>query len=92
MAAATPPSAQGTSDETVWTDPADRNLTPYRRSKLLAERAAWDFMATRRGETTLTTILPVAIFGPLRSADTRGIALSVGSVTCRPGGSDGTGP
>jgi nucleoside-diphosphate-sugar epimerase len=71
-AAATPLEAHGVSDETVWTDPADRNLTPYRRSKLLAERAAWDFMAGQGGGTTLTTILPVAIFGPVQSAANAG--------------------
>jgi nucleoside-diphosphate-sugar epimerase len=71
-AAATPRAASGVSDETVWTDPADPNLTPYRRSKLVAERAAWEFMAEHQGPTTLTTILPVAIFGPLRSAGNAG--------------------
>jgi len=64
-AASTPAATRGEADETVWTDPADRSLTPYRRSKLVAERAAWDFMAAQGGDTTLTTILPVAIFGPV---------------------------
>jgi nucleoside-diphosphate-sugar epimerase len=66
-AAATPtdPGVTAVSDETVWTDPADRDVTPYRRSKILAERAAWDFMAGHPGATTLTTVLPVAIFGPV---------------------------
>ena len=54
-------------DETVWTDPADRGVNPYRRSKILAERTAWDFMAEHRGTTTLTTVLPGAIFGPVRT-------------------------
>ncbi|MDQ7904421.1 NAD-dependent epimerase/dehydratase family protein [Phytohabitans sp. ZYX-F-186] len=75
-AAATPSDGRGVSDETVWTDPTGPGLTPYRRSKLLAERAAWDFMAAQAGAggTTLTTILPVAIFGPVLS---RGNASSV---------------
>jgi nucleoside-diphosphate-sugar epimerase len=65
-AAATPASAKAAvSDESVWTDPDDRAVTPYRRSKVLAERAAWDFMAAHPSATTLTTILPVAIFGPV---------------------------
>jgi nucleoside-diphosphate-sugar epimerase len=59
-------------DETLWTDPDAKNLTPYRRSKVLAERAAWDTIATHDGPTTLTTVLPGAVFGPLRSADTVG--------------------
>lgn len=59
------------SDETLWTvdDPA---LPAYRRSKTLAERAAWDFMAGHDGPTTLTTILPGAVFGPVLSGDTLG--------------------
>lgn len=60
------------SDETVWADPADPQFDGYRRSKILAERAAWDFMANDRaaahGRTGLTTILPVAVFGPVLSA------------------------
>jgi nucleoside-diphosphate-sugar epimerase len=53
------------SNETVWADPEDPLLDPYRRSKVLAERAAWDFMRDTRGHTSLTTILPGAVFGPI---------------------------
>lgn len=53
------------SDETVWADPDVPSLDPYRRSKILAERAAWDFMRADPGPTTLTTILPGAVFGPI---------------------------
>ncbi|BCB88226.1 NAD-dependent epimerase/dehydratase family protein [Phytohabitans suffuscus] len=77
-AAATPSDGRAVSDETVWTDPTDRALTPYRRSKLLAERAAWDYMATRSGGTTLTTILPVAVFGPVLSTGNAGSVDVVG--------------
>ena len=58
--------SEGVTDETLWTvdDPA---LPAYRRSKTLAERAAWDFMAGHHGPTTLTTILPGAVFGPVLS-------------------------
>ncbi len=57
---------EGVTDETLWTvdDPA---LPAYRRSKTLAERAAWDFMAGHDGPTTLTTVLPGAVFGPILS-------------------------
>jgi dihydroflavonol-4-reductase len=58
----------GVSDETLWTDPDDPTLQPYRRSKTLAERAAWDFMKSTK-DTTLTTILPGAVFGPILSPD-----------------------
>lgn len=68
---------EGVTDETLWTDPDDPTLIPYRRSKTLAERAAWDFMAGYDGPTELTTILPGAVFGPILATDTIG---SVGIV------------
>ena len=59
--------ADGCTDETLWT--VDHPALPaYRRSKTLAERAAWDFMAGRDGPTTLATVLPGAVFGPVLSA------------------------
>lgn len=65
-------SADSVSDETVWTDPEDQNLDPYRRSKTLAERAAWDLMAHQSGPTTLTTILPSCVLGPVLTAENLG--------------------
>lgn len=53
------------STEKVWADPEDPLLDPYRRSKILAERAAWDFMRKQGSSTSLTTILPGGVFGPL---------------------------
>jgi nucleoside-diphosphate-sugar epimerase len=50
-------------DENDWTDPDQRGLSPYRRSKVLAERAAWSFMEGKA--TKFATILPGAIFGPV---------------------------
>ena len=71
-AAATPPEgAEGEFDESLWTEPSQKDLDAYRRSKALAERAAWDYMGTQ-SHTAFTTILPGAIFGPLLSADTLG--------------------
>jgi dihydroflavonol-4-reductase len=65
-AAARPPlNSEQISDETVWSDPADPQFDAYRVSKILAERAAWDFMEHAKGSTTLTTILPGAVFGPI---------------------------
>jgi dihydroflavonol-4-reductase len=55
-------------DETLWTDLSDPTLIPYRRAKTLAEEAAWDFMDDYDGPTTLTTILPGAVFGPILDA------------------------
>lgn len=53
------------SDETLWTDPDDPKLVTYRRSKTLAERSAWDFIAASGGSTELATVLPGAVFGPI---------------------------
>ncbi|WP_432189491.1 NAD-dependent epimerase/dehydratase family protein [Streptomyces sp. Tue6028] len=63
---------EGITDETLWTDPEDPTLIPYRRSKTLAERAAWDFMAEQASGTELTTVLPGAVFGPILTKDNIG--------------------
>ncbi|MEV0204780.1 NAD-dependent epimerase/dehydratase family protein [Streptomyces sp. NPDC050788] len=68
---------EGVTDETLWTDPEDPTLIPYRRSKTLAERAAWEFIESHDGPTELTTVLPGAVFGPVLTPDTTG---SVGIV------------
>ncbi|MGO7169545.1 NAD-dependent epimerase/dehydratase family protein [Rhizobium leguminosarum] len=59
----------GTYDESRWTDVHDRHLGSYRLAKTLAEKAAWEFMSTQSCRTTLTTILPSVIIGPVFSAD-----------------------
>jgi len=72
-AAARPPrDSNMVSDERVWADPSDRRFDAYRRSKILAERAAWDFMATGGRSTAFATILPGAVFGPLLTMDNLG--------------------
>ena len=72
-AAATPDGSQlsGTVDETCWTDPDEPGLSAYRRSKTIAERAAWEFVADDRS-FSLTTLLPAAVFGPARSPSALG--------------------
>jgi nucleoside-diphosphate-sugar epimerase len=55
-------------DETDWTNPND-DVTPYVKSKTLAERAAWDFIATEGGGLELAVINPVGILGPALSKD-----------------------
>lgn len=55
------------SDETTWSDPEKQD--PYRRSKTLAERAAWEFMKTEGRAAELTAILPSAVFGPVLSKE-----------------------
>ncbi|CAM4416552.1 Nucleoside-diphosphate-sugar epimerase [Pedobacter westerhofensis] len=50
--------------EADWTDPDLKGLSIYEKSKLLAERAAWEFITREGGSLEFTTINPVAIFGP----------------------------
>ncbi len=58
-------------DETDWTDPEQPGLAAYRKSKVLAERAAWDLIGGQ-SRTSLTTILPGAIFGPVLTQGQQG--------------------
>lgn len=50
--------------EESWTNPNEPGLSAYNKSKVLAERAAWDFLKTEGGKLELTVINPVGIFGP----------------------------
>jgi len=55
--------------EEDWTNLDGRGITAYVKSKVLAERAAWDFINTEGRQTELTVINPVATFGPVFSDD-----------------------
>ena len=87
-ATARPPLASGrASDETVWADPDDPQFDAYRRSKILAERAAWDFMRDQGGEAQFATVLPGAVFGPVLTRDQPGsVAIIQGLLSGRPRG------
>lgn len=61
--------ATSVSDETVWTDLADATVSAYARSKTLAERAAWDLVQASGGTTTLATVNPSVVLGPVLSGD-----------------------
>ncbi|MET0305027.1 MAG: aldehyde reductase [Solirubrobacterales bacterium] len=61
--------ASGPLTERNWSDPDNPNLSPYARSKTIAERAAWDFMAERGASEKLATVNPGAIIGPVLSDD-----------------------
>jgi dihydroflavonol-4-reductase len=56
---------QPVADENTWTDMNDKGLNEYAKSKVLAERAAWDFIKSSRSGTTLATIVPGLILGPV---------------------------
>ncbi|MBL7486874.1 NAD-dependent epimerase/dehydratase family protein [Frankia sp. AgB1.9] len=63
------PGAEFTEDD--WTDPDTPGLAPYPRSKTIAERAAWDFLARDGGDTELVTVNPTFILGPTLTSDLR---------------------
>jgi dihydroflavonol-4-reductase len=53
--------------EDDWTNLDGEGVTTYVKSKVLAERAAWDFMNSEGGQTELAVINPTGIFGPVFS-------------------------
>ena len=69
VAAAASPGDDVETDETVWTDPADPDA--YRQSKMLAEKAAWDFAAAHPG-FELATVMPSMVIGPVLTAENMG--------------------
>ncbi len=56
-------------NETNWTDPNGDDVLPYVKSKALAERAAWDFIAREGGSLELSVVNPVGVFGPVLGPD-----------------------
>ena len=59
------------SNETDWTNLDGADVQPYVKSKTLAERAAWDFIA-REGGLELSVVNPVGVFGPVLGPDYSG--------------------
>jgi nucleoside-diphosphate-sugar epimerase len=56
-------------DETSWSDPNGADVRPYVKSKTLAERAAWDFIASEGRDLELSVVNPVGVFGPVLGPD-----------------------
>lgn len=56
-------------DETNWTNLNAPGLSAYVKSKTLAERAAWDFIAREGGAMELSVVNPVGVFGPVLGPD-----------------------
>lgn len=69
LVAALPQTTETVSTEEVWTDLSGKNTPAYNQAKTLAEKAAWEFMETHKGVTTLTTILPALMLGPVLRHD-----------------------
>jgi nucleoside-diphosphate-sugar epimerase len=55
--------------EDDWTDPNADDVLPYQKSKTIAERAAWDFVAREGRALELSVVNPVGIFGPVLGPD-----------------------
>lgn len=56
-------------DESDWTNLGGDDLMAYTKSKALAERAAWDFIAKEGGSLELAAVNPVGVFGPVLGPD-----------------------
>lgn len=58
--------------ERDWTILDGPGVDAYGKSKTLAERAAWDFIAKEGGSLELVTTLPVAVMGPVMGREISG--------------------
>jgi nucleoside-diphosphate-sugar epimerase len=56
-------------DETSWSNAEAADIRPYAKSKTLAERAAWDFVAREGQQLELAVVNPVGICGPVLGSD-----------------------
>jgi len=56
-------------DESSWSNLDGDDVTAYVKSKTLAERAAWDFIANEGGALELSVVNPVGVFGPVLGPD-----------------------
>jgi nucleoside-diphosphate-sugar epimerase len=56
-------------NETSWTDLNAHGVSPYVKSKTIAERAAWDFIAKEGSSLELSVVNPVGVFGPVLGPD-----------------------
>jgi nucleoside-diphosphate-sugar epimerase len=55
--------------EEDWSNPDGNDISAYAKSKTLAERAAWDFVAREGSGLELAVVNPVGVFGPVLGPD-----------------------
>ena len=55
--------------EEDWSNPDGNDISAYAKSKTLAERAAWDFIAREGSGLELAVVNPVGVFGPVLGPD-----------------------
>jgi nucleoside-diphosphate-sugar epimerase len=63
------PQQEAAFTEKDWTNPDGADVMPYTKSKTLAERAAWGFVARDGAGLELSVVNPVAVFGPVLGPD-----------------------
>lgn len=56
-------------NEKNWTNLDGGDVSAYAKSKTLAERAAWEFIAKEGGALELSVVNPVGVFGPVLGPD-----------------------
>ena len=69
----------GTSDHTTWTDINSKYVTPYQKSKTIAEKAAWDFYNNQDNsdKMELAVINPGGVMGPQLGNDLGGASTQI---------------
>ena len=69
----------GTSDHTTWTDIDSKYVTPYQKSKTIAEKAAWDFYNNQDSDNRmeLAVINPGGVMGPQLGNDLGGASTQI---------------
>jgi dihydroflavonol-4-reductase len=66
-------SSKSLADEQTWTNLDQKGFSDYAGSKVLAERAAWDFIKMQEvSGMTLSTVVPGLILGPVMSGSRSG--------------------
>ena len=69
----------GNSDHTTWTDINSKYVTPYQKSKTIAEKAAWDFYNNQdnSNKMEMAVINPGGIMGPQLGNDLGGASTQI---------------
>ena len=69
----------GTSDHTTWTDINSKYVTPYQKSKTIAEKAAWDFINNQddNNKLEMAVINPGGVMGPQLGNDLDGASTQI---------------
>lgn len=70
---------KGKFDSSTWTDLDSKKLTPYQKSKTIAEQAAWDFVNNQSPDNKieLVSVNPGGVMGPTLSSDISGASLDI---------------